>query len=160
MHCRLAEGIRLYRSLPGSHLILCGGILREGDRAVSCIMADFLKEMGVPGEDIRTEERSRNTFENLLELKRTFGSAPFILVTSGYALRRAMAVAKKLGMEPVPAPACMWALQKYPLGKGWAKWSLWVLNGMFSYSPNRWKYLQVSYHEYLGYVWYKLLGRI
>ena len=157
---RLAEGIRLYRRLPGSNLILSGGSLRRGDKPVASIMANFLREMGIPDKDISLEGRSLNTYENLLEVKKIIGSDPFILVTSGYALRRAMAVARKLGMHPTAAPAHIWALQHYPPEMDRTEWFLAVLGGFSSPSPARLAYLQLAYHEYLGYAWYKLLGRI
>jgi uncharacterized SAM-binding protein YcdF (DUF218 family) len=158
--CRLAEGIRLYRRLPGSDLILSGGSLRRGDKPVANIMADFVKEMGIPDKDVSLEGRSLNTFENLLGVKKIVSADPFILVTSAYALRRAMAVARRLGMHPIAAPAHIWALQHYPPEMNWSEWFLAVLGGFSSPSPARLTYLQLAYHEYLGYAWYKLLGRI
>jgi len=160
MHCRLAEGIRLYRLVPESKMILSGGAMCEGDRPISSIMADFVREMGVPDKDVIVEGGSRNTYENMVEVKKVVGLEPFILVTSACALRRAMAVARKLGMRPVAAPACIWALQNCPSESSWTEWIGRVLRGFGSYSPDRWVYLQSGYHEYLGYVWYKLIGRI
>lgn len=158
--CRLSEGTRLYRLLAGSKLLLSGGTLRTEDRPVAAIMADYLKQQGVPDQDILTEEESLTTYENLTQVKKMLGAEPFILVTSACDLRRAMAVARKLGMNAFAAPACIWTLQNWPLGMSWAEWS-WSILEAFAYpSPARWSYLQWAYHEYAGYIWYKLLGRL
>jgi uncharacterized SAM-binding protein YcdF (DUF218 family) len=157
---RLVEGIRLYRCLPGSNLILSGGSLRHQDKPVASIMADFVREMGVPDKDILVEGRSLNTYENLVEVKKIIGSDPFILVASACVLRRAMAVAWKLGMHPIAAPAHIWTLQHYPAEMDWTEWPLAVLDGFGFPDPVRLNYLQLAYHEYLGYAWYRLLGWI
>jgi uncharacterized SAM-binding protein YcdF (DUF218 family) len=158
--CRLVEGIRLYRLLPGSRIILSGGILRDGDKPVAEIMSDFVKEMGIPAEDITAEGASLNTYENLREVKRIIGINPFILVTSACDLRRAMAVARKLNMNPVAAPAGIWSAHHYPPDLTWSEWLRRVLGAFAHPSAQRLTYLQWAHHEYVGYIWYKLLGRI
>ena len=40
---RLAEGIRLYREIPGARLVLSGGVVRRHDGPVAQLMADFAK---------------------------------------------------------------------------------------------------------------------
>ena len=158
--CRLSEGIRLYRLLAGSKLLLSGGALRTEDKPVAAIMADYLRQQGIPDQDILTEERSLTTYENLDQVKKMLGAEPFILVTSACDLRRAMAVTRKLGMNALAAPACIWTLQNWPPAMSWSEWS-WTFLEAFRYpSPTRWSYLQWAYHEYAGYVWYKLLGRL
>ena len=157
---RLAEGMRLYRRMPGSNLIMSGGPLGIQGRSVAGIMADFVREMGIPDKDILVERKSRNTYENLAEVKKIIGTDRFVLVTSAFALPRAMAVAGKLGMNPIAAPAHIWALEHYPPKMNWIDWPQAVLDGLSSPSPVRLAYIQFAYHEYLGYAWYKILGRI
>jgi len=157
---RMAEGIRLYREIPDAKLIVSGGILRHQDSPIANLMADFAKIMGVPNQDIIVEGRSTTTYENLLEVKKIIGSEPFILVTSSGDLRRAVAVARKLGMKPLPAPAAIWAARNYPAGISWMRWGWNVLEGIGYPTMNRFIYLQRAYHEYLGYVWYWMLGRV
>jgi uncharacterized SAM-binding protein YcdF (DUF218 family) len=158
--CRLAEGIRLHRLLPGSKLIVSGGVVREGDRPVARLMADFAQQLGVRGEDILVEGGSRTTYENLLEVRKMAGDTPFILVTSACDLWRASAVARKLGMNPVPAPAGVWALQHYPARMDAGQWVAAFFGGFAHPSPTRLARLQWAYHEYAGYFWYRLLGRL
>jgi uncharacterized SAM-binding protein YcdF (DUF218 family) len=154
--CRMAEGIRLYRQFPASKVILSGGTLRQGDQAVASIMADVLRVLGIPAHDILIEDQSQNTYENLVNVKPMIGTQPFVLVTPAVDLPRAMAVAHKLGMHPVAAPACIWTLQHH--GAGMSVQS--VLAGFTTPSLERLARLQWAFHEYVGYLWYKVLGRV
>lgn len=158
--CRLAEGMRLYRQVPGAKIIVSGGVLPHRSRSVGALMAECLREMGISYRDIVIEGRALNTYENLVEVKRLVGTRPFILVTAACDLRRAMAVARRLSMSPVAAPAWIKTLQLYPPGMGPGKWMTAILHGFLRPSPWRLIYMQRAYHEYLGYAWYMLLGRI
>ncbi len=157
---RLSEGIRLYRLLPGSKLIVSGGVVRESDPPIASLMADFARQLGVPGEDILVEGNSTTTYENLLEVRKMLGSSPFVLVTSACDLWRASAVARKLGMVPIPAPACIWTLQQYPARMDAGRWITSLLGGFAHPSLTRLIRIQWAWHEYAGYVWYRLLGRV
>src|SRR5512135_2724245 len=46
---RLTEGIRLYRLLPGSKLIVSGGVVHDPDGPIAVLMADFARQQGVRG---------------------------------------------------------------------------------------------------------------
>ena len=157
---RLTEGIRLYREIPGAKLILSGGVLPSQDVPISRLMADFARSIGVPDQDIVIETSSTTTYENLLEVKKIVGSEPFILVTSSVVLRRAVAVARKLGMTPLPAPAAIRAARYYRDDMSWKQWILRVADDTGYLRADRLGYLQAAYHEYLGYFWYWLNGRI
>jgi uncharacterized SAM-binding protein YcdF (DUF218 family) len=158
--CRLVEGVRLHRQIPGAKLVHSGGVLRKGDKPAAAIMAEFTRSMGIAEQDTLVEDRSRTTYENLVEVRRMVGTEPFILVTSAADLRRAMAVARRLGMKPVAAPACIWALQHYPADMPWGALILAGLEGFAYPSPTRWRHLQWAYHEHLGYLFYMVLGRV
>ena len=155
---RLVEGIRLYRQNPSAKLLMSGGSLKEGDPAIASLMADFTRVMGVPGESILIEGKSKDTHENLLEVKKILGEKPFFLVTSGYHLRRSMAVARILKMHPIPAPAQIWTLQNYPPDMTWIAWSMRITKSFSMPSLYRLIYLQRATHEYIGYLWYQLRG--
>jgi uncharacterized SAM-binding protein YcdF (DUF218 family) len=156
----LSEGLRLYRLIPGAKLILSGGVARPGDKPVAAIMADFLRQLGVTDKDLIVEGNSRNTYENLLEVKKLVGSQPFILVALGCDLRRAVAVAQKLQMQSVPAPAGLWTLQHHPANMSVPQRVADLLSGFAHPSVTRLSKLQWAYHEYVGYIWYQLLGRL
>jgi len=158
--CRLVEGIRLYHQIPKVKLLMSGGILRKGEPSVALIMAEFAKAMGIPAGDIFVEGNSQNTYENLMEVRKLVGSRPFLLVTSAYHLPRSMAVAKRLQMEPVAAPALIWTQQHFPPDMTWFEWSLNVLQSFSTPSQVRLIYLQRACHELMGYCWYQWLGRV
>lgn len=157
---RMVEGIRLYRQIPGAKLIVAGGVVRPPDGPVANLMADFARAMGVPDRDIVAEGQSTTTYENLAEVKKIIGSEPFILVTSSGALRRAEAVARKLEMRPLAAPAAIWAARYYPAGMSWLEWGWRFVGDSGHLKAHRLSYLQHAYHEYVGYLWYRMLGRV
>ena len=157
---RLSEGIRLYRSLPGAKLIVSGGILRPEDPPVARLMAEYARDMGVADADILVEGRSLNTYENLVEIRKMLGDAPVLLVTSACDLWRALAVAHRLDMKPLAAPACIWAATHFPSGMTWAEWAWRLVERSARASADRLVYLQRAQHEYLGYFWYWMLGRV
>jgi len=156
--CSLTEGLRLYRLIPEAKLITSGGVARSGEKPVAALMADFLRQMGVPSADLIVEGNSQNTYENLSKIKELVGGDPFILVAAACDLRRAVAVAKKLKMSPVPAPSCIWTLQNHPKNASAKERFLGFLKS--PPSLNNLIRLQWAYHEYLGYKWYQLLDRI
>lgn len=157
---RLVEGIRLYRLLPGSKLISSGGVMRGGDRPVGALMADFLVKMGIPPADLIVEGSAMNTLQNLANSKAIVGTKPFVLVTTASHMRRAVAVARKLDMQPVPAPASFWTLQHYPTSGSVAEWAATLLRHCTHPSHERLMQLQTAYHEYVGYLWYRLHGLV
>jgi len=152
--CSMAEGLRLYRITPGAKLILSGGVVHEGDRPVAASMSDFAQQMGVSPEDIVVEGKSRTTYENLVEVQKIIAAKQFILVAQACDLMRAMAVARKLGMNPIAAPACYRALPHHTDGEGR------FFEAILHPSTENLFMIQWAWHEYLGYVWYRLLGRV
>jgi uncharacterized SAM-binding protein YcdF (DUF218 family) len=152
----MSEGLRLYRLAPGAKLIMSGGPSRPGGRPAAAIMADFMREMGVPAPDLIVEGNSRNTYENLREIRKLVGGRPFILVAQGCDLRRAVAVARKLQMHAIPAPACLWASR----ARASRAWATDFLEDFAHPSIENLSRIQWAYHEYLGLMWYRILGRV
>lgn len=95
---RLVEGIRLYKALPGTRIILSGG-----NRAAE-VMLEMALALKIPREDIIMETKSANTYEEALYLKETLKKNPFILVTSARHMPRSVALFKHTGLNPIPAP--------------------------------------------------------
>ncbi len=139
---RLVEGIRIHREHPGSRLIFTG-------RNVSKAMAKTAKAIGVDEGDILVENRSKDTKDEAKNVRRIVGERPFVLVTSASHMPRAMALFRKQGMTPHPAPTehmvkaegILTPKAFYP-GSGGLRKS------------------ERAVYEYLGLLWAKLRGQI
>ena len=145
---RLVEGIILYRQLPGSRLVLSGGgLMATGAEARA--MAEVARALGVNPQDLVLEGGSRHTEDQAHNLKKLLGDRPFWLVTSAAHLPRALALFRKQGLKPIPAPAGN-------LARKVEKFSLF---GLVPGSGGV-KNAETAWHEYLGLAWLKLQGKI
>ena len=160
---RILEGIRLYNQRRDLKLLISGGSrVGAGQQVpVASVIADFARTFGVPAGSILVEDKSQNTYENLVEVKRILGAKKFILVTSAYHLPRAMAVAHKLQMNPIPAPAWISGSSgQYRTGSIHLIWS-WETVRMFGAPDSeRFVLLDRALHELVGYAWYWTRGRL
>lgn len=145
---RLIEGIRIYRENPGSKLILSGGS-GEVHSPEAKVMADVAKAIGVDKEDIMIESDSKDTKDQVRFIKSMVGDSPFLLVTSASHMPRSMAMFKKLGMNPAPAPAKYLVTKK----KGLSIYT-------FCPSATSLRKSEIAFHEYIGILWAKLRGLI
>jgi len=145
---RLIEGIRLYQKYAGAKLVLSGG---KGSDPVpnAHIMANLAKELGVNENDILIESKSKDTIDEANFIKPIVKNEKFILVTSALHMPRSMAMFRKLGMNPIPAPT------------GHKVKDSQTLNPLL-FIPNAGDLLksEAGLHEYLGMVWSKLKGQI
>ncbi|UCD71264.1 MAG: YdcF family protein [Syntrophobacterales bacterium] len=158
---RLLETIRLFHLIPDVKVLISGGPpdIDGGDIPVSKIVGDLAKAMGIPGERILLETNSTNTYENGVEIKKILGEEPFVLVTSASHLPRAIAVFEKLGLTPIPAPADFKAIREKPY---FDTSKVGLLKEMISALPssNNLGHSERAMHEYVGFIWYWLRGRI
>lgn len=145
---RLAEGIQIYRKQPGSKLVLSGGKVFDPVPNAE-VMAGLARDLGVDRDDIIVESRPKDTNDEACIMKPIVGSAPFFLVTSASHMPRAMALFKKLGMNPIPAPTRHRVKSNQALGPG-------------SFFPNAGDLhkSETAVYEYLGIAWTKLRGQI
>ena len=146
---RTLEGVRLWRARPEARLILCGGEWsgRPGIPSPAELMADLAESLGVDRGRIVMEKASRDTFENALEAARLLEGSDFALVTSARHLPRAMAIFRKLGREPIPAPT------DHKIRAFGPEFVLLPSLGALSST-------QESLHEYFGLAWYWLTDRL
>ncbi len=100
---RLVEGIRIYRLMPGSKLVISGGVIPDPVTNAR-VVSDVARQIGIPVQDTVVEERPSDTVEEARLLKGLLGNRPFILVTSAAHMKRAMSIFQNFGMQPVPAP--------------------------------------------------------
>jgi uncharacterized SAM-binding protein YcdF (DUF218 family) len=145
---RLVEAVRLYKELPGSKLILSGG---SGDDPLpeAEVLAKVAPVLGVNSQDLILETESVNTEDEARRLKPMLGQEKFILVTSASHMPRAVALFKKQGMNPIPAPAGHLVKGGETYEWPWPFPSSWDL-----YKAER------AVYEYLGLAWAWLLRKI
>ncbi len=104
---RLDKAVQFYfrqaRRAQPPCLIVCGGRGEGEDIPEAEAMARYLREKGIPEEDIRREDQSTNTYENLRNAKRIMDSSMnryrCALVTSNYHLFRAALLSRKVGIR-------------------------------------------------------------
>lgn len=110
---RLVEGVRVYRKYSEKNkkeplVITAGGKVYEGNRSEADIYVGFLSSLGVKKENIISENTSKTTYENgvnVIKILKTKNIRKIILVTSAVHMPRSVKVFEKNGdMEIIPAP--------------------------------------------------------
>lgn len=145
---RLIEAVRLHNRIPGSKLILSGGgVFRLVPEAET--MSRVAKVIGVNQEDLILETDSKDTEDEARLIKPIVGNEGFILVTSAAHMPRSIALFKKLGMHPIPAPTNHLTYESQGISPG-----------SFFPSSGGLRKVESALHEYLGLVWTKLRGQI
>ncbi len=145
---RLVEGMRLYRGLPGSKLVLSGG--KPFERIADArIMARAAIDMGARNQDLVLEETSKDTEEEAHLIQQMVGQDRIILVTSASHMPRSMALFRKLGMDPTAAPTDYLVKEGQKLNPG-----------KFYPEAESLQKAERAFYEYLGLAWAKLRGRI
>ena len=145
---RLIEGIRIHRKNAGSKLILIGGSVTN-PTATATMMAELAIDLGVYKSDIITKTESKDTKDEARIIKGTVENKPFVLVTSASHMPRSMAMFKKLGMNPIPAPT-----------EHNVKESSSISPGLFFPNAYNIQKADKAVYEYLGIIWAKLRGQI
>lgn len=105
---RIWHAARLFHNGKAPIVILTGGRLpwHANRDPEADAMLQFLIDLGVPGDKVLLERRSRNTYENARETQRLLadsGIDQVLLVTSAYHMRRAQATFHAAGIQVIPA---------------------------------------------------------
>jgi len=102
----------------------------------------FFVSRGLKEENIIIEGQSRNTWENIRNVKEIVEDKPFFLVTSSYHMKRAMREFEKVEASPIPAPTDFKIkTEKY--------------NALdFFPDAQNLRNSDLAVHEYLGILWY------
>jgi uncharacterized SAM-binding protein YcdF (DUF218 family) len=140
---RLQEGLRLWKALPGSRLVLSGGGFRQGV-PVGRAMYDLARQLGLPEEALVLEEESWDTEDQARILARRLGQRPFALVTSAYHMRRSLAFFRAHGLNPLAAPADF-RTRGFKLDYDTIMPDTSSLHGA-----------EIAFYEYLGWLWLHL----
>jgi uncharacterized SAM-binding protein YcdF (DUF218 family) len=138
---RLLEGVRLHRQLPGSRLILSGGSVFQ-DVPEGETLAKTAMLMGVSANDIVQENRSLDTADQAKLISNIVGRSRFILVTSAIHMPRSIALFRKFGMDPIPAPTNYMVVKQSRIHP----------KAFFPGSDSLRK-MEAAIHEYIGLIW-------
>lgn len=148
---RFTEGLRLHHSLPGSKLVLMGGMIHK-DLYSSDITMKLIESTGIVPDSVKTLEGGLNTEEESIlvrEMKMSNPQNPLIIVTSAAHMKRAMLLFQKAGLDPVAAPT-NFSIMGSPISKA----------EYFYWDVKRLSMSHTAVYEYVGIFWAKLRGRI
>lgn len=95
---RLTIGYELYSKEKAPKIIVSGDHGRKNYDEVNA-MKDFLRNKGVPAEDIFMDHAGFSTYESIYRARDIFKVNKLIIVTQEYHLKRAVFVARELGLE-------------------------------------------------------------
>lgn len=145
---RLIEAIRLFKELPGCKLILSGGRCFDPVPEAET-MASVAQAIGINRQDLVLEMVSRDTKDQAENIRSIVGNNKFILVTSASHMPRTIALFKKLGMDPIPAPTAHRVKEKHYISPH----DFYPGSGALSKAER-------AVYEYLGIAWAKLRNQI
>lgn len=103
----------------------------------------FFVSRGLVEENIIIEGQSRNTLENIRNVKKLVEERPFFLVTSAYHMERAMREFEKMRARPIPAPTDFKIKREYN-----------ILD--FFPDAEKLRNTNLAFHEYFGILFYRL----
>ena len=146
---RLVEGIRIHKTLPRTQLVLSNGPGQNNISATGA-MARTAELLGVDRQKLVLDSRSRDTEEQALFIKKLVGNDRFVLVTTASHIPRSVALLKKLGLHPIPAPTDH--IDKQETGE--------INPSAFLPAAVNIMRVELAVHEYLGMLWANMRGRI
>jgi uncharacterized SAM-binding protein YcdF (DUF218 family) len=143
---RVVTAVRLQRRLH-IPIIVSGGTVFKDRKGEAPIVRRFLVDLGVPEQDVITEEKSRDTIENARYTVKICGARGYsraLLVTSASHMRRAVLSFRNAGMEVTPFPSGFKALgnRRY----GWED---------FLPDPGELKKVSTAMREHIGLLYYR-----
>jgi uncharacterized SAM-binding protein YcdF (DUF218 family) len=150
---RIFQALYLYKQGKVGKILISGdsGALGDDGLDEAKQVKQYLVDLGFNSEDILTETKSKNTYENAAFSTKIIRSDPslksYLLVTSGYHMPRAKACFKKQGLKVTPFPVDLFTGARY--------FSLRKLFIPSIETMNNWHILT---HEWMGYIAYKFAG--
>jgi uncharacterized SAM-binding protein YcdF (DUF218 family) len=134
---RIVEGVRLAR-VYHLRLVVSGGAA-QGYPASALGYAELARDLGMDPQELTVSAVGIDTHTEAVAITRLAGSRPFILVTSASHMPRAVALLRRAGAAPLPAPTGQRAFDLNPLG--WRQW----LPGATGLHKT-----EIALHEYFG----------
>lgn len=112
-------------------------------------MAEVAISIGVKKQDLVLEDVSKDTEEEAQLIQQVVGGDKFALVTSASHMRRSVALFKKLGMNPIPAPTDYLVKEAQKMNP----------KSFYPRAENLYK-AERAFYEYLGLIWARIRGRV
>jgi uncharacterized SAM-binding protein YcdF (DUF218 family) len=149
---RMTEAAALARRFPRARLVLSGGsaALLTAQAPEAIAMGRLLEALGVAGERITLESRSRDTYENAVFTRRLVNPAAgerWLLITTAWHMPRAMGCFRQAGFAVEPWPVDYRTSGRLRL--------LWLTTGI----PEGLRQIDFIVREYAGLAMYYLTGR-
>ncbi|AFJ01766.1 protein of unknown function DUF218 [Methylophaga frappieri] len=147
---RYLVAAQLARTFPETPVWVSGGsaALTMTDHAqVAAIHRRVMQVAGLPAEQVRIEQQSRNTAENMQNLSQVLPrDGYYLLITSAFHMPRAIGAARQQGLKLTPYPV------DYRTESGAYR--------KLRFQPlSNWKNLELACREWLGLVVYYLTGK-
>lgn len=104
---RINHAINLYRKGRVRKLIFTGGQGNPGEPTEASAARNYALQSGLPASDILIEDKSRTTYENVLNAKQladTHGIRTVLIVSDPLHMKRAMTMAADVGLVAHPSP--------------------------------------------------------
>jgi uncharacterized SAM-binding protein YcdF (DUF218 family) len=150
---RIMQALHLFRKNKVHNILLCGGPSSGNENAELIKLKDYLITEGIPEAHLFTEMLSKNTHQNAALSKplldKLFPNGKYLLITSGYHMRRAAGCFLKVGINIFPYSTDMYG--------GPAKFDLSYLFLPSAETLFNWEKL---FHEWFGMIYYKLTGYV
>ena len=140
---RMVEGIRLFRFLPDTKLLISGG------EEEALLMTQLALDLGVREEAILVESGSFDTKDQSKNIRLLIPDDSIILVTAASHMPRSVALFEKQGFTPLPAPTGHLSVGKPGLSR----------NDFFPSAKNLVRAERTT-HEVLGITWAWLRDQI
>ena len=104
---RINHAVDLYRRGKVRKIILTGGQGNSDELTEAAAARDYAIKNGVQAGDILIEERSHTTYENVVNAKQLAdanGLKKVLIVSDPLHMKRAVAMARDIGLEAYPSP--------------------------------------------------------
>lgn len=104
---RINHALALYQTHQVHKLMFTGGTPKQGFPTEAEVARKFAIKQGIPADDILFENKSKDTFQNLVNARRLMRKHHLktaVLVSDPYHMARARAMALDLGMDVTVSP--------------------------------------------------------
>jgi len=130
-------------------VIVSGGAVFPWRKTEALVDRRFLMDLGVPGDKILVDNKSRDTLENARYVKEICEKRRFrypILITSAYHMKRALLSFREFNMDATPVPS---NFKTWDRKYGWA-----------DYLPGDLRISMIACREYVGLLYHKAVSSL